>query len=221
MNRTKIEWTDYTWNPLPGCPAPNCSYCYAKRQLRRHIECPDCYAFKPHLHEERLSQPWMRKTPTMIFADSTGDPLKWASDAVMRLWIEVMKSCHWHTFQILTKNPKRYADFDFPENCWLGTTVDKWYSENLDLLKDIDCPNIKFVSFEPLLTGVSGVLKKSIDLIDWVIVGAQTGPGATPPSEKWVQQIIDLCRENEVPVFLKDNLQWHENIQNWPNGRDD
>jgi protein gp37 len=52
--------------------------------------------------------------------------------------------------------------------------------------------------------------------LDWVIIGAQTGPGAKPPKPEWVQAIIDQCGAAGVPVFLKDNLKWPVKIQEWP-----
>jgi protein gp37 len=52
--------------------------------------------------------------------------------------------------------------------------------------------------------------------LDWVIIGAQTGPGTKPPKPEWVQSIIDQCRAAGVPVFLKDNLKWPVKIQEWP-----
>jgi protein gp37 len=54
--------------------------------------------------------------------------------------------------------------------------------------------------------------------IDWIIIGSQTGPGAKPPKPEWVQSIIDQCREAGVPVFLKNNLNWPEKIQEFPEG---
>jgi protein gp37 len=45
-----------------------------------------------------------------------------------------------------------------------------------------------------------------------------TGPGAKPPKPEWVQNIIDQCRDANVPVFLKDNLKWPEKIQEFPTG---
>lgn len=53
-------------------------------------------------------------------------------------------------------------------------------------------------------------------LIEWVIVGAQTGPGAKQPEPEWVQSIIDQCREADIPIFLKNNLNWPMRIQEFP-----
>jgi len=213
VNPTNIDYVNVTWNVFPGCPPPNCYYCYAMRQLRRHVDCDDCFNFRPHVHEERLHQPFFVKKPLKIFADSTGDPLKWASGAWINLWIEVMRTCHWHTFMILTKNPIRYREFDWPENCWLGVTIEsEWQMQRLLDLTQGNGKNIKFVSFEPLL----GSWPYAVHAVDWVIVGAQTGPEAVKPREEWVEKIIWMCRYEKVPLFLKDNLHWPKKIQEYP-----
>lgn len=53
-------------------------------------------------------------------------------------------------------------------------------------------------------------------LIEWVIIGAETGPGAKPPEPEWVQSIIDQCRDAGIPIFLKNNLNWPMKIQEYP-----
>lgn len=57
-------------------------------------------------------------------------------------------------------------------------------------------------------------------LIEWVIVGAQTGPGAKPPEPEWVQSLIDQCRAAGIPIFLKNNLNWPMKIQEFPWGKE-
>jgi protein gp37 len=53
-------------------------------------------------------------------------------------------------------------------------------------------------------------------LIEWVIVGAETGPGAKSPEPEWVQSIINQCRDAGIPIFLKNNLNWPMKIQEYP-----
>ncbi|MFH0900324.1 MAG: DUF5131 family protein [Pseudomonadota bacterium] len=110
MNRTKIEWTDYTWNPITGCKGPNgspCPWCWARRQIvRQKID------FEPRFHGDRLEQPLRVKKPAMIFAVSMGDLF---SEGVARLaqdliW-HVMTEAHWHTFLVLTKRPDRMREY--------------------------------------------------------------------------------------------------------------
>ena len=35
MNKSKIEWTDYSWNPIKGLCPVGCWYCYAKKMYKR------------------------------------------------------------------------------------------------------------------------------------------------------------------------------------------
>lgn len=167
VNKTKIEWTDFTWNPLTGCKH-NCPYCYAKKIGMRF----DGH-FNPTFHPERLNDKFPKK-PSKIFvcsmADLFGDwiPDKWIID-ILRIAYENPQ----HTFQYLTKNPKRMQDFIFPYNAWIGTTIeDKSKLYRLEELQKVKAP-YKFISFEPLLG------KIDIDLtdsgIDLVIIGGLTG----------------------------------------------
>ncbi len=216
MNRTKIEWTDFTWNPVTGC-LHGCPYCYGRKIANRFRSIfPNGY--KPTFHPERLEEPYRIKKPSKIFVCSMGDlfgnwvPAKWI-EAVIR----VAEDNPQHIFQFLTKNPARYKEFSFPRNCWLGTTVTSY--EDQDRILDLprygeNGRTINFVSFEPLLGEVN--LEGWIwGYIDWVIIGAQTNP-YRPPKPEWVERIIVGARRNGKPVFLKDNLRWPERIQEFP-----
>ncbi len=224
MNKTKIEWCDYTWNPVTGCKH-GCEYCYAAKISKRFTG-----DFEPRFHTKRLLEPLKVKKPSKIFVVSMGDLF---GDWVPSDWIsQVINTCRmtpWHTYMFLTKNESRYFEFDFPDNCWLGaTTGDKpndktvWQPDGKSFLaSDIHCTtdtmrffNNSFLSLEPLRCDAGKEL--DIDGIDWIIIGAQTGPGAVKPKPDWVQSIIDQCRACSVPVFLKDNLNWPEKIQEWP-----
>ena len=122
-----------------------------------------------------------------------------------------------HIFIFLTKFPKRYEDFNFPKNCWLGITLD---CENYDmeyktrynfLTYKKNKHNLRFISFEPLLGKHNGLPSL---IIDWIIVG-----GLTPKpvhKKEWVQNIINQAWEWGTPIFLKDNLKWSEKMQEFP-----
>jgi protein gp37 len=255
MNKSKIEWCDYTWNPVTGC-LHGCEYCYARRIANRfggasethYNECvgeecqwyteetgkihdleepiydvdrghnaPYPFGFDPTFHRYRLTEPQKIKKPQKIFVCSMADLFgDWVPDE----WIEeVFKTCEkapQHTYMFLTKNPYRYLQLHIREklpkasNCWYGTTLTGQGR------LPFNCLDFKqnFVSIEPLLGDVSD--KLPFTNIQWVIVGAQTGPGAVPPKPEWVQSIIDQCRCAKVPIFLKDNLNWPDKIQEWP-----
>lgn len=207
MNRTKIEWTDYTWNPITGCNH-GCEYCYARKIAERF---PKAFpkGFEPAFHEDRLSEPRGLRKPAKIFTVSMGDmfgewvPVRWIAPIFM-----VMNDCPQHTFQILTKNPKRINEIIsgdlYTQNIWLGTSV-----ENDNGLSRIDeirkVPRFKkFVSFEPLLEDINPDLAD----IDWVIIGPQTNPDKLPEWD-WVETIIEEADYQEIPIFVKNNIISH------------
>jgi protein gp37 len=105
MNRTKIEWTDYTWNPITGC-LHGCEYCYARKIAARFKKVfPN--GFEPTFHQERLRDPFDVKKPSKIFTVSMGDMFgEWVHGKWITQVFDVMGACNWHTFLVLTKNPK-------------------------------------------------------------------------------------------------------------------
>jgi len=131
--------------------------------------------------------------------------------------IQVAEDNPQHIFMFLTKNPARYRQFSFPENCWLGTTVTSYRDQHriLDLPRwEENGRTLNFVSFEPLLDEVC--LGSWVwGYIDWIIIGAQTNP-YKPPRPEWVSSLIEGARMAGVAVFLKDNLRWPEKIQEFP-----
>jgi protein gp37 len=245
MNKTKIEWTDYTWNPVTGCWGPGgtaekprrCSYCYAEKKAQRRMLDYEREGdpFRPMFHPERFLEPAKVKKPSKIFVCSVADLF---GDWVPEEWIKqiINYTCFaapWHIFQFLTKNPKRLKDFKpWPLNCWVGTTVttQEDADERLPWLLQVDAP-VRFVSHEPLLSSINMVrwlshVHFSGPLIGWGIIGAMTGPGAVKVKPEWVRGLIDQYRNAGVPLFLKDNLifnehekpyfAWPEKIQEWP-----
>lgn len=220
MNRTKIEWADLTWNPLTGCTR-GCAYCYARRmayRLRGRYGYPQDDPFVVTFHEDRLHEPSQRKKPAKIFTCSMGEMFDPEVHPyyTREILFEMERNPH-HTFQVLTKQPRNALEgpWTIPDNCWLGVSIDARNTDNRHIRRLASvCAETKFVSFEPLL----GAVSPDLEDIDWVIIGAQTGPGAVPPEKEWVEDIIREARSEDVPVFLKDNLHWHDQIREWPKG---
>jgi protein gp37 len=133
-------------------------------------------------------------------------------------WIEEVLAtageAGWHTFQFLTKQPHIARHYAFPENAWAGVTVENGkYDSLLRLYRFAGVQaSVRFLSFEPLM-GPAMVIP---EFVNWVIVGAMTGPGAIKPKPEWVQGIIDEADSRGIPVFLKDNLNWPEIRREWP-----
>ena len=212
MNPTKIEWTNFTWNPVSGCNH-NCPYCYAKKmanRLKGRFGYPENEPFRPMFHRKRLFEPFSVSRTSRIFVSSMGDLFgEWVPDDWIVQVLDVVKQCKHHTFQFRTKNPGRYSDFKFPENAWIGYSTTgmlyhKWDSKHKN--------NVKFISVEPIQEPMSGPL----DGLTWIIVGAETGnrKGKILPEKTWIQDILHQACPTGIPVFVKDNAGG--TVQNYP-----
>jgi len=209
MNRTKIEWTDYTWNPVTGC-LHGCPYCYARRIAARFGKTLEEREYKPTFHPDRLDEPLAVKKPSKIFVCSMADLLGgWVPDSWIRDVIMATRFASQHTFQFLTKNPRRYDRFRWPPNVWLGATVVNQAA--MPLVPFCNDYHIRFLSVEPMLGPVRLEWFPS-----WIIIGAQTGPGSKPPERQWVEDLTEQARAYGIPVFHKPNLGPGFNLREFP-----
>lgn len=128
-----------------------------------------------------------------------------------RLWelIDVTPNLDW---LLLTKRPETVESLspwenDWPDNVWLGTTVEnqKWAEKRLPLFSEIPA-KIKFISAEPLLGDVD--LTPWIGRIDWIITGGESGPKARPSSPSWFLGLLNQCMENDVSFHFKQWGDW-------------
>lgn len=213
MNTTKIEWTDYSWNPITGCNH-GCWYCYAKKLFTRFHR-----SFEPTFHPERLNEPAKLRKPSKIFCCSVADLFAdWTKPEWRKMVIEAIKKYPQHTFQLLTKQPQN-INLDPIDNVWVGATItnDNEMNKMYSLVNNYE--GTKFLSFEPLLSPVQfSQIDGYIDKIDWIIIGKLTGSKKIPLNKDAVRYIIRAAKARDIPVFLKDNLHWHETIREYPNG---
>lgn len=149
MNQTGIEWTDRTWNPMTGCKH-GCSYCYARLVAETRTKAfPK--GFEPVFHEARLALPAKVKDPQVVFVGSMTDMMGqwWDEKDILKVMDVCAENPH-HTFLWLTKRPGRYAEFIWPSNCWLGTTI----TNHEDRMRDTFLIRVRgvkrFLSLEPL-----------------------------------------------------------------------
>ncbi len=210
--KSKIEWTESTWNPVTGCTkiSEGCQHCYAERMAHRlHAMGQEKYknCFKVTTHEDCLLEPLNWKKPQIIFVCSMSDLFhKDVPDEFIIKVFDVMNKATWHTFQVLTKRAERLEEIapklKWTPNIWLGVTVESdKQKKRIPYL--INTPaQIKYLSIEPMITEIKDL---SLENINWVIVGGESGPGARPLKENWVTRIRDNCVENNVPFFFK---QW-------------
>ena len=218
MNRSSIEWTDHTWNPVTGCKH-GCSYCYARRLAEGRLKGRFGYVhgFEPTFHVNRLDEPGQIKKPSKIFVCSMGDLFgEWVPSRWICSVLEVIRANPQHQFQVLTKNPSRIARwFNISENIWLGTSIDGLENSmgRIEIIRKLPQENLKFISFEPILADIANKPEWKIginsDGIDWVIVGAQTGPNAKEPRLDWIKNMLFDCECAGIPFFMKNNVPWN------------
>lgn len=206
---TKIEWTDETWSPVTGCTkvSPGCDNCYAEAMTRRFEERWGDFG-TVRLHPRRLDQPLRWRKPRRVFVCSMGDLFH--KDVPTDFIVEVFRMAFHtpHILQVLTKRSsrmKRLAIGPFPDNLWLGVSVeDRKRLVRVDHLRQTPAA-VRFLSCEPLLGDLG-----ELDLtgIHWVIVGGESGPRARPCHPAWARNIKDQCQAAGVPFFLKQNGVW-------------
>lgn len=112
-DKTGIEWTEATWNPVTGCAkvSAGCKHCYAERDWARLQHLP-AYAGRAFTdvatHPERLDQPLRWGRPRRIFVNSMSDLFHPdVPDAFVDCVFAVMALAKKHTFQVLTKRSER------------------------------------------------------------------------------------------------------------------
>ncbi len=215
--KSKIEWTDATWNPVRGCTkvSPGCKHCYAEvfaERFRGVPKHPYEQGFDLRLVPEKLQEPLKWRMSRLIFVNSMSDLFQDGipDDYVVQV-AEVMNSASWHTFQVLTKRADRMRSLLNSKLRFAAQSPHIWWGVSVENRK-YGLPRIaelraaktamRFLSVEPLLEDVG-----TIDLsgIHWVIVGGESGPGARPMEKEWVLSIRNQCRKARVPFFFK---QW-------------
>lgn len=222
-NKSPIEWTEATWNPVVGCTvlSPGCTNCYAMR-LARRLEAmgQPKYVGTTRLSggrakwngvirtdEEALKIPATWKTGRMIFVNSMADLFhEKVPVAFIKRVFDAMAQTPQHTYQILTKRAERLeaisGKLDWTQNIWMGVSIESAeYLWRIDHLRRAPAA-IRFLSLEPLL----GPLE-NMDLrgVDWAIAGGESGPGARAMQPEWVRSIRDQCVSANVAFHFK---QW-------------
>jgi protein gp37 len=174
-DKSAIEWTDATWNPVTGCVevSEGCDHCYARTFAERWRGIPGHpyeQGFDVKLWPERLMQPLRWKRARRVFVNSMSDLFHdGVPDSFILDVFEVMADAGQHQFQVLTKRPGRMAsllasdwfsgsftamsDRAYPsKNVWLGTSVENQRWADIRIPKLLETPAaVRFLSCEPLL----------------------------------------------------------------------
>lgn len=232
-----IEWALWSWNPITGC-LHECPYCYARDIAERLYE----QKFAPSLWPGRLKAPQNTVFPQQkinealqggsrqgrvratglknVFVCSMADlfgrwvPTEWI-EAILG---EVRRSPHWN-YLFLTKFPIRLSEFDFPDNAWVGTTVDcQARVKNAEKAFSRVRAKVKWLSCEPLIEPLKF---DDLSMFNWVIIGGASASRETPvwePPSKWVVDLDSAARKAGCQVYHKENLG---RVQEYPGIDDD
>ncbi len=228
-----IEWTrvygrpGYTWNPITGCahacewemPDGTVAECYAKEiteKFGRGVFSQ--VVFQP----TRVNEPCKVHDPSGIFCCSMSDLMGLGvSDVQIDTVLSVMRQTPQHIYFILTKNAPRLLQFDFPPNVWVGASVPPTFymgkrlsqdqqlrmlNRTLDVLRQVNVP-VRWMSIEPLSFDIAPYMRDCG--LQWVVIGAASnGRKYYQPERAWVQNLLDVMDEQDIPVFFKGNLDW-------------
>lgn len=223
-----IEWASWSWNPVTGC-LHDCPYCYARDIATRFYP----QKFTPSFLPDRLSAPANTKVPNLsgiddyelrmakrnVFVCSMADLFgKWVPTA----WIDAVLQQAWDnsqwTFLFLTKFPVRMAEFEFPKNSWIGTTVDKQYAVSraekaFTKIRMGGYEGIAWLSCEPMMEKLTF---SSLDMFDWVVMGGSSKSTQTPehkPEFSWTNHLYNQAKALDLPVYMKTNLGIEQSVR--------
>lgn len=187
--RSRIEWTDQTWNVVTGCTpvSPGCDHCYAETFLHRWHGIPGhpfTTGFAPTVHPRRLDEPLWWRTPRRVFVAALGDlfhakvPDEFVVEVFVRMW--------WapeHTFQVLTKRHRRLGSL-------VPRIADHLRHIEADLAQ-VDCPTPLTWPLPNVWLGVSAETQQWADIRIPALL-------TTPAALRWVS-----CEPLLGPVDLR------------------
>lgn len=228
MNQTNdnIEWARWSWNPITGC-LHNCAYCYARDIANRRFSyLADGERFSPVFYPDRLTAPANTRLPNLdqipdpvermgkqnVFVCSMADLFgKWVpAEWIEAVLAQIRANPQW-TFLLLTKFPVRMAEFSYPANVWLGTSVDyQWAVERAEKaftkIKASGFTGVCWLSCEPMMERLTF---NSLSMFDWVVYGGSSSSTQTseyyPPFED-IFHLHNQARAAGCRVYQKTNL---------------
>lgn len=212
-----IDWARWSWNPLVGC-LHDCPYCYARDIAERFRDdgvATFANGFAPTLHPGRLSAPLNRVPPqsdderdARIFTGSMADVFgRWVPAEWIETILGVAAQARQWQFLMLTKFPKRMAEFEIPANVWMGTTVDcQARVAGAEAAFARVNAGVKWLSVEPMLEPLKF---KRLDRFQLLVIGGASRSNKTPrwiPPYEWLADLMSQADDAGCAVFLKSNL---------------
>lgn len=213
-----IEWAKWSWNPVTGCKH-NCPYCYARDIAQRFF----ATGFAPTLHPKRLRAPQRVVVPSEastdigyrnVFTCSMADLFgRWVPDAWVHAVLRAIADAPQWNFLLLTKFPVRLSQFQFPDNAWVGTSVDcQARVANAErAFRNVNA-KVKWLSCEPLIEPLKF---SDLSMFQWVVIGGASHSTQTPawqPPRAWVDALSQSAWASGCRVYEKTNLlrRWRQ-----------
>ena len=220
--KTKIEWTDRTFNPWIGCTkvSKGCRHCYAETLSNRF----GWTKWGPDGIRERTSPAnWQKPVGWNDYAKRTGTRRRvfcasladvfdvQAPEGAREDLFRLIKNTPYLVWQLLTKRPENMVSMlpddwgteGYP-NVWLGITTEdqQTYDIRWPILSQTPV-GTRFISYEPIVGSLS--VKNHAEKPDWIIWGGESGAKARGCDVSWVENIVSECRALSISVFGK---QW-------------
>ena len=222
QEQAHIEWAHWSWNPVTGC-RHTCPYCYARDIANRFYPTK----FEPTLWPERLYAAENTRVPAEaehdigyknVFTCSMADIFgRWVPTEWIEAVLQVVENNPQWNFLFLTKFPIRMAEFDYPDNAWMGTSVDCQIR-----VKPVEAAfskvraKVKWLSCEPMIERLTFT---SLDMFSWVVIGGASKASQTPawvPPREWVHHLEMQAYQAGCMVYEKTNLQPVERLIEFP-----
>lgn len=223
-DQTAIAWTDHTFNPWIGCVkvSQGCKHCYAETLVRDRLRRPGLWG-PASTHSRAQTTPSLWRKPLAwnaaarkegrrhrVFAGSLCDVFEAHPDLEgprRDLWALIRRT-PFLDWQLLTKRPEHIraclpSDWSNGwRNVWLGTSIeDDRVAVRANLLRDVPAV-VHFISYEPAL----GPLERtSLEHIEWVIYGGESGPNYRDHDVQWARDIRSRCARSGAAFFFKQS----------------
>ena len=228
MNRTGIEYLDFTWNPVTGCTpvSDGCDNCWARAMHNRKL-----FGNRPFkevtLHPDRLDEPFQRNKPARIGVCFMGDLFHKDihRDFILRVW-HVMERSPQHTFLVLTKRAERmhywinewlpgaltlayfHEVHKLPlPNVWLGVSIEDQATADERIPWLLKTPVAhRWVSYEPALGPID---------LEKYLLPACIDPRGTHDPEDCDERFLDwlVCGGESGPHARPMHLEWARSVR--------
>jgi len=229
MGLSRIGYTNdkvteyFAWNPFGAGCSRGCPDCWARACAKR-MKCPDCRAFIPHVHPERMDWPSQRKKPSFVLCNFTNDWLDaerppWDIGPMARAMFDAAR----HTYITLTQRPRRLQDWALtPLDIYHGLTIRNQRQADERRPDFLQIPGNLWISFEPAEEEVGwyewldayedtgGEPECDYSNLRGIIVGHNNRRGA--PGTEMIEHIrntVEQCVTAGVAVYVKQIWTWY------------